>query len=120
MGKRSNLQKIFTKNRPLVNQQAFTDSGSLHAGLGAAGKEGEEEAQGLSFKVRHHEGAVVSHGGRGERGPGRGDVSTKSGGGKACPSETNTKALRFPPQITTGGVLVSHQKAKNKNLVCGV
>ena len=50
MGKRSNLQKIFTKNRPLVNQQAFTDSGSLHAGLGATGKEGEEEAQGLSFK----------------------------------------------------------------------
>lgn len=80
-GEKVKLAKNITKNRPLVNQQAFTDSRSLPAGLGA---------------VRRHEGVVVSHGDEGERGPGRADVSAESGGGEACPGETNTKALWFP------------------------
>ena len=35
-GEKVKLAKNITKNRPLVNQQAFTDSRSLPAGLGAA------------------------------------------------------------------------------------
>ena len=89
-------------------------------GWAQQGKRVRKKHRACLSKVRHHEGAVVSHGGEGERGPGRGDVSTKSGGGKACPGETNTKALWFSPpksQLKLCWSAIKKQKTKTQYVV---
>lgn len=123
-GEKVKLAKNITKNPPLVNQQAFTDSGSLHAGLGAAGRSTGLVLQ-RSGAMRERWLAMEMRG----RGPGRGDVSTKSGGGEVCPSEPSTKALWFPPtppksQLVECWSAIRKQKTKTWYVVfdafCGV
>lgn len=57
-----------------------------------------------------------SRGDEEERGPGRGDVSTKSGGGEACPGETNTKALWFPSPNHNWWSAGQPSKSRNQKL----
>ena len=101
-----------------INKHLLT-AAACRLGWVQQGKRRRKKQRSRPSKVRGHEGAMVSRGGRGGGVLAEGAACAKSGCGKACPGQTETRVL-WSPQITMGGVLVSGQKANNKNLVCGV
>lgn len=123
---------MFTPNHPSVNQQALTDGGCLHPGLGAARQGRRERSNHRACPTERSRALRELHFALGEAekiGPGRGSSMHKtgwgwgSGGGKgreACPGQIKTSTI-LACQIPAGSRLLSEpSRNKTNSLVCGI